>query len=157
MRRILYELTTAYAAATGCSCEMKEGSCRAVLSIEGMTVNMGLVESSGMLLFQTAVALLPVGDSRECEEFCLKLLAANNLFRDTFGFTLGVDEEQQMVTVQIAWDAGQLDNEGFACLVNNLLAVSADWMLRLEAWRPSPPENRSIPGGDDMLMHSLKV
>lgn len=156
MRRILYELTTAYAAAAGCSCEMKEGSCRTVLAMEGITVNIGIVESSGMLLFQTGVALLPAGDCREREEFCLKLLSANNLFRDTFGFTLGVDEEQQMVTVQIAWDARHLDNEGFSCLVNNLLAVSADWMLRLDAWRPSPPETQSIPG-DDILMHSLKV
>lgn len=156
MRRILYELSTGYAAAAGCVCEAKEGSGRAVLSVEGMTVRIGLVEGSGMLLFQTGVALLPAEGSFGREQCCLKLLAANNLFRDTFGFTLGVDETQEMVTVQIAWDARHLDDEGFACIVNNLLAVSADWMLRLSDWRPSAPEKRNAPD-DDIAMHSLKV
>lgn len=75
--------------------------------------------------------------SRGREEFCLKLLAANNLFSDTMGFTLGVDEAQELVTLQLAWDISRLDAEGFARIVNNLLAVAADWMLRLDQWRPS--------------------
>lgn len=66
----------------------------------------------------------------------MKLLAANNLFTDTQGFTLGVDESQELVTIQLAWDLSRLDAEGFARIVNNLLAVAADWMIRLDEWRP---------------------
>ena len=137
MRKTMHELTTGYAAATGCICKAEEGSCQAVLSVEGLEIQIGLVESSGMLAFQTGVALVP---SRGREEFCLKLLAANNLFSDTMGFTLGVDEIQELGTLQLAWDISRLDAEGFARIVNNLLAVAADWMLRLDQWRPSAPD-----------------
>ena len=70
----------------------------------------------------------------------VELLAANNLFSDTMGLTLGVDEIQELVTLQLAWDISRLDAEGFARIVNNLLAVAADWMLRLDQWRPSAPD-----------------
>lgn len=139
MRRTLHELTTEYAAATGCSCEIKEGSCQATLSVEGLTIQIGLAESSGMILFQTGVALLPA-DTANRDAFCLNLLAANNLFSETRGFTLGVDEERDLVTLQLAWDLSRLDTEGFARIVHNLLAVAADWMIRLDEWRPSAPE-----------------
>lgn len=103
MRKTLHELVTGYAAATGCACEAEEGSCQAVLSVEGLGIHIGLAESSGMIVFQTGAALLPpAGGGRE--EFCMKLLAANNLFTDTMGFTLGVDESQELVTIQLAWD-----------------------------------------------------
>lgn len=59
MLRTLYELTMDYAAATGCACEVKEGNCQATLSVEGLTIQIGLVESSSMIVLQTGVALLP--------------------------------------------------------------------------------------------------
>ncbi len=137
MRKTMHELIAGYATATGCICKAEAGSCQAVLSVEGLEIQVGLVESSGMLAFQTGVALLP---RHGREEFCMKLLAANNLFNDTMGFTLGVDEGQELVTLQIAWDISRLDAEGFARIVNNLLAVAADWMVRLDQWRPSAPD-----------------
>ena len=70
----------------------------------------------------------------------MKLLTANNLFSDTMGFTLGVDETQELVTLQLAWDLSRLDAEGFAHIVNNLLSVAADWMIRLNEWRPAAPD-----------------
>lgn len=160
MRRTLHELATGYAAATGCDCEMKEGSCQAVLSVEGLTIQIGLAESSGMIVLQTGVAVLPTGRG-DREAFCMKLLAANNLFSETRGFTLGVDEEQALVTLQLAWDLSRLDAEGFARIVHNLLAVAADWMIRLDEWRPSAPKDK----GDSLAalsasssgMHVLQV
>ena len=115
-----------------------------------------------MIVFQTGVALLPpAGTGQEREAFCLKLLAANNLFSDTRGFTLGVDEEQELVTIQLAWDLSHLDGEGFARIVHNLLAVAADWMIRLDDWRPSAPggENDAPMGlaGETPFMNFLKV
>ena len=133
MRRMLYELTTGYAAVTGCSCKAEEGSCQATLLVEGLAVQIGLVERSGMIVFQTGVALLPrLGR----EEFCLQLLAANNLFSKTQGFTLGVDVGQELVTLQLVWDLSRLDADGFARIVHNVLSVAADWMIRLDRWRP---------------------
>ena len=162
MRKTLHALVTDYATATGCACDVKEGTCQAELSVEGLKVQIGLVESSGMIVFQTGVALLPpAGTGQEREAFCLKLLAANNLFSDTRGFTLGVDEEQELVTIQLAWDLSHLDGEGFARIVHNLLAVAADWMIRLDDWRPSAPggENDASMGlaGETPFMNFLKV
>lgn len=134
MRATMYELVSGYAAATGCGCKAEEGSCQASLTVEGLDIQIGLVESSGMLAFQTGVALLPPHGR---EELCLKLLAANNLFGETSGFTLGVDEEQELVTLQLAWDITRLEAEGFAHIVHNLLSVAADWMVRLDEWRPA--------------------
>lgn len=157
MRRIFYELATGYAAATGCSCEAEEGSCRASLSVEGVVVHIGLLEESGMLVFQTGVGSVPAGEDGR-KEFCMKLLAANNLFGGTMGFTLGVDETRDIVTLQIAWDALHLDAEGFSHIMNNLLSVSLDWMVRLQDWRPSPPESaKGSASEESFMMHFLKV
>lgn len=153
MRRILYELVSEYAAATGCDCEVEEGSCRAALSVEGLSVHIGILEESGMLLFQTGVAPLPAGGP-DREALCMKLLAADNLFSGTMGFTLGVDESLEVVTLQLAWDALLLDGEGFHRIVNNLISLTLEWMIRLDEWRPSPPEREST---DPLMMNFLKV
>ena len=137
MRRTLYELSTGYAGATGCSCRAEEGSCQAALSIEGFVVQIGLVESYCMIVFQTGVGLLPRTGR---EEFYQQLLAANNLFSLTMGFTLGVDAEQDLVTIQLAWDLSRLDAAGFSRIVHNTLSVAAEWMIRLDNWRPSASE-----------------
>lgn len=156
MRRILYELATEYAEATGCTCDAVPGSCRATIVVEGFSVHIGLVEETGMMLFQTGVASLPSGgDGRE--EFCLKLLAANNLFGGTMGFTLGVDKTHEAVTMQIAWDALHLDKESFSRIVNNLISVSLNWMLRLEDWRASPSEKENSESEESFMLHCLKV
>jgi hypothetical protein len=147
MRNTLHELATGYAAATGCACEAVEGSGEATLSVEGFAVRIGLVESSGMIVFQTGMALAPL---RGREEFCLWLLAANNLFTETRGFTLGVDAEQELVTLQLAWDISRLDAEGFAHIVNNLFSVAADWMVRLDEWWPSVPGKSGVSGEPSM-------
>ncbi len=151
MHRILDELTTAYASATGCTCE-KEGENHVALLVEGVRLRVGFLESSGMLLFHTVVAPLP-GKENGRGEFCMKLLAANNFFSGTSGFTLGVDESQEVVTLQLAWDAFSLNGEGFTQIVDNMLFAAVDWMVRLDAWQPSPEE-----GKDDALMvNFLKV
>lgn len=54
MRKALHELATGYAAATGCACEAEEGSCQAVLSVEGLGIHIGLAESSGMIVSRPA-------------------------------------------------------------------------------------------------------
>ena len=76
MHRMLYELATSYAEATGCSCSMDGDRRHAVLAVEGLHVHIGLLERADMLLFQTVVALLPPPGAPGREEFCLHLLSA---------------------------------------------------------------------------------
>ena len=158
MRRTLYELVTGYAEATGCTCTIEQGSCHAVLRVEDADIQIGLVEASGMMVFQTAVAILPAEDAGR-EEFCMRLLGANNLFNGTMGFTLGLDTEQELVTLQLAWDSYHLDAEAFSCIVNNLLSVTADWMIRLNDWHPSLSSHTGGSSSTDeaLIMNSLKV
>ncbi len=129
----LDELVAGYAAAAGCRYTAEKGACQATLTVEGLEIQAAVLRGSGMLVLQTGVALLPVHGR---EEFCLQLLAANNLFSQTLGFTLGVDTALELVTVQVTWELAALDAERFACLMGNLLAVASDWMIRLDAWRP---------------------
>ena len=159
MRRTLYELVTGYAAATGCTCNIEEGSCHAVLSIEGMLIHIGLVESSGMLVAQTGVGLLPGPGTPGREEFCMSLLEANNLFGETSGFTLGVNTGVELVTLQLSWDILHLDAESFAHIVHNLISVAADWIARLDTWRPSEPVDNgaSTLSGEDFARYTIKV
>ena len=157
MRRMLYELVTKFAAATGCRCEAEEGGCRASIDVEGLVVHIGLLEEAGMMLFQTAVASLPAAGAGR-EELCMKLLAADNLFSGTRGFTLGLDAAQEIVTMQLAWDAQQLDDEAFSHIVNNLVSVALEWTIRLDEWRPSSAGDKDGQAGDDsFMMHFLKV
>ena len=157
MQGTLYELVTGYAEATGCACTVEQGSCHAVLRVEDAEIQIGLLETSGMLICQTAVAVLP-GEDAGREAFCMELLGANNLFAGTMGFTLGLDAGQDLVTLQLAWDIYHLDAEGFACIIHNLLAVTADWMVRLSNWRPPlSGQEEAASSAEAFPLHSLKV
>ena len=158
MQRALHELVTGYADATGCSCKIEQGSCHAVLRVEDADIQIGLVEASGMMVFQTAVGILPKEDAGR-EEFCISLLGANSLFNETMGLTLGLDTEQELVTLQLAWDIYHLNAEGFACILNNLLSVTANWMIRLNERRPSLSNHMGDTSSADeaLIMNSLKV
>ena len=101
---------------------------------EGLEFHLGLMESSGMLLINTGVALLP---SEGREEFYEYLLCANDRFSGTQGLALGVNKEQEVVTIQLAWELGKLDDERFGNLMVNMGMLAADWMMKLDAWRPS--------------------
>ena len=159
MHSLLHELATGYALTTGCACEIETGSTHAVLSVEGLSIHIGMVESSGMLVFQTGVALLPDPGSSGQKEFYIKLLSANNLFSETMGFTIGVDTTQELVTLQLAWGVFHLNSEGFARIINNLLAVAAQWMVRLDKWQTSihDGEQSASSAEEAFRMNSLKV
>ena len=59
--------------------------------------------------------------------------------------------------MQIAWDALHLDKESFSRIVNNLISVSLNWMLRLEDWRASPSEKENSESEESFMLHCLKV
>ncbi|MCF0120557.1 MAG: type III secretion system chaperone [Duodenibacillus sp.] len=137
MRNTLNKLVSEYAEKNGMECNMEPGSCQATLVCEGLEVQLGLAEESGMLLIQTGVGLLQTTGG---EEYCRMILAANNAFSGTQGFTLGLDEDLELITLQVTSPLMPLTDETFSNLMNNLLTVAADWLVRLNDWRPSAPE-----------------
>ncbi len=151
MKTKLFELAKEFAEETGCAYTANEGDVNAVLTVEGLAIHLGLEERTGMLIFQTGIGLFP--DSLTVEEraeFFLSLLKANNLFKGTRGFTLGVDEENGLVTLQLAWDINNLAKEGFNNLMTNFITVCGEWLAKLDAWRPSEPivSETAIPRDD---------
>lgn len=141
MRRTFHELISDYAANTGCTANIKEGTCQASLIIEGLEFQLGLAESAGMLFIQTGVALLPP-EGREA--FYEYLLGANDGFSGTQGLTLGVNKDMDLVTLQLSWDLGHLDAEGFARLMGHMGSLAIDWMVKLDAWRPEAPASADM-------------
>lgn len=154
MRRTFFELVSGFAEASGCESNIQEGNCQATLTVEGLEFQLGMIEESGLVLIQTGVALLPDQDR---EEFCMGLLAANNLFNQTRGLTLGIDRSIEIVTVQLSWELAHLDAERFANLMGNMLAMAAEWMERLADWTAPQPELAKVNDADLAGAHFIRV
>ena len=129
MRRTFQELISGFAAEQGCEYAGQEGTCQATLTVDGFELHLGLVEQSGMLIVQAGVGLLPRHDR---EALLLRLLAANNLFNETYGLTLGLDLAQELITLQLAWDITALSKEGFTHLMQNMALATAQWLQLLD-------------------------
>ncbi len=158
MKAKLNELVNGYAAETGCDCKAENGESHATLTIEGLAIQLGLEERTGMLLFQTGIGLFPESLTiEERSEFFLSLLKDNNLFKGTRGFTLGVDEENGLVTLQLAWDINNLSKEGFGNLMTNFITVCGEWLAKLDAWRPSAPASSTTAVLQDNISEFLRV
>ena len=146
MRHSFHTFVQDYAAASGCEVNMQEGDCQAELSLQGISIHAGLLEESSLLICQLPVGIVP--DSNR-EQFFLMLLKANNLLQAAKGFTFGVDDD--VVTLQIAWDMTHLSSESFTNLINNLLIVGTDWMVRLDGWQPEEAQNSN----EDTLQQAM--
>ncbi|MBQ4492860.1 MAG: type III secretion system chaperone [Deltaproteobacteria bacterium] len=149
MRDTFYKLVTSFAERNGCECAIKSGTCQGTLTVEGIDIQLGLLEDSGMILLQSGIGLLP-GENRE--ELYAMLLSANNCFSGTQGLTLGLDTEQELVTLQCAWDIRQLDDEHFDILMGNFLSLLAQWLRKLAVWRPDANAVGSEPGEEASLL-----
>lgn len=116
------------------------------LSLEAFTVHVGYFEERGMLMLHAGIALIP---SQEKQSLYAKLLQANTMFSETDGMTLGIDPDEHIVTLQLAWPMHALDNEGFHVIFDNFVFLAAAWMQKLAPGIPAapsspiPPENIS--------------
>jgi len=133
MRDTFYKLVTGFAERNGCSHAIKSGTCQGTLTVEGIDIQLGLQEDSGMILLHSGVGLLPV-ENREA--LYGMLLSANDCFRETQGLTLGLNREQELITLQCVWDIRQLDDEHFDILMGNFLSLLAQWLHKIAVWRP---------------------
>ncbi len=158
MKRKLFELAKGFAEETGCDYTANEGDVTAVLTAEGLAIHVGLEERTGMLIFQTGIGLFPESLTvEERAEFFLSLLKDNNLFSGTRGFTLGIDDENGLVTLQLAWDINALVKEGFSNLMTNFITVCGEWLVKIDAWRPSEPAALAPIASQDDVAAFLRV
>ncbi len=149
MKTKLFELANGYAEATGCVCKADAGAAQATLTVEGVDIQLGLEERTGMIVFQAGIGLFPESLTTAARaEFFLALLKDNNLFSGTRGFTLGVDEESELVTLQLAWDISNLEEKSFANLMNNFLTVMSGHLVKLDNWRPGQAANEASGTGE---------
>ncbi len=149
MKQKLKNLVMAYAGETGCEAVADEGSVLAKLNVEGLEIQLALEERTGMIIFQTGIGLFPERLTKpERADFFLSLLKDNNLFSGTRGFTLGIDEDAGLVTLQLAWDINNLEANNFANLMNNFIAVCGEWLVRLDNWRPGATSSEKVEGGE---------
>ncbi len=144
MRDKLAQFVTAYAEAHGCEADASSGSVTAALVIDGVRIGFAVRENSGSVVVQAGVGLLPDQfNASEREQFYAMILEANNLFGATEGATLGLDREVGLVTLQATCAFVALEMDGFTAFVDGFLETAANWMGRLESWRPGADDEDS--------------
>ena len=58
----------------------------------------------------------------------MSLLDANDFFAGTNGFTLGINKEAEIVTLQTVWNISYLSQEYFSNLVENTFIEGTSWL-----------------------------
>lgn len=140
----------AYGEATGCSCSMDEQDNHADIDVAGITVHLAEMQEAGFFVAQTGVAVLPPkGPAREA--FLMNVLKANNLFSGTRGYTLGVDEEQDLVTLQLYWPTANLSDEAFGNILNNLMDTAVECIDFYSRWTYEAEESISSDTSSGMI------
>lgn len=113
---------------------LQSGETVAQVHIEGYTFQIGLLEQSRAIVMQGVVGLLPL----EREKACLYLLNMNNLFSETRGDTLGLDDDaitlQRWVNME-GLDEAAFVESAFAFMDNLLLMLNkfSQFYLLLDA------------------------
>ncbi len=154
MRNQLIEWTKAFAEKNGLTVTGTEDEGAFTLEVEAVPVRIAAEEGSGMVVVQAAVGLFPDAFTpAEQVSFYRFLLDANNLFGDTKGFTLGTDAEVELITLQYAAPFASLDAEIFGNILTNFLKATAEWLGKLEEWRPAAAEgDSSFPSGKENFL-----
>lgn len=98
------------------------------LTISGFSINIGLLEYRKIILFQSPIAILPQENQLELFK---RLLVANNLFTETSGATLGLDAENSLITLQIAWPFEFLTYTSLTDLVGNVVILTGEWIEKV--------------------------
>ena len=134
MIRTFYDLVSGYASANGCQLNMNEEDATAMLVVDGFSFRLEFVENKVAILLWTPVGFLP---EKGLEEFYRMLLSANNMLIGTNGFTLGLNDNMNLVTLQLIHPLSELDKDGFENIIGNMLLVAEYWLAHLHNWTPS--------------------
>ncbi len=112
------------------------------LKVAGHALQVVFLAERGLLLFQSAVGILPEdGDAKQA--MFARLLAANNIFSATEGFTLGCAFTEGLVTLQFIWPFEGMTSDAFANIADKFLAASSHWMVELN--RPDVDAHADAP------------
>ncbi|MCR4667199.1 MAG: type III secretion system chaperone [Desulfovibrio sp.] len=124
----LNTLVKKFAEDNGCKVEMLDNGYGGTLLCDPLRIRFMLQPGGTMLILQIAVGILPETNREECMR---RLLSANDLFHDTQGMTLGLNEEADVVTLQLVWDITTLNQENFSNLALNLVYAAEQWIRYL--------------------------
>ncbi|MCR4666797.1 MAG: type III secretion system chaperone [Desulfovibrio sp.] len=126
--QLLETLCKKFAEDNGCVLEMLDNGHGGTFLCDPLRIRFMLQPGGTMLILQIAVGILP---ETNCEACLRRLLAANDLFHDSRGMTLGLNKDADVVTLQVAWDITTLNQKGFSNLVLNLIYASEQWIKYL--------------------------
>lgn len=152
MRRTFIEFVRCYAEENGCQYEAKEGTCQATLKSDGFNIYLGFAENSNMIIVQALVGLVPQNNKKS---FYAMLLQKNNLFSGTHGMTLGINKEEDVVSLQLNWNIAGLDKKAFKILMDNVLILSAQMLEECEIW--SRDNKTELKDGADTFCQDMNV
>ncbi|SFS73762.1 Tir chaperone protein (CesT) family protein [Succinivibrio dextrinosolvens] len=108
-----------------CEINLQDNGYSATISLGPMEMKLLIQPGSQMLVIQVPVGILPKTDR---EEFMMSLLDANDFFAGTNGFTLGINKEAEIVTLQTVWNISYLSQEYFSNLVENTFIEGTSWL-----------------------------
>lgn len=101
------------------------------LTISGFSINVGLMESRKIILFQAPIGIVP--EQNQLKLF-KKLLIANNLFIETSGTTLGIDNDNGLITLQVAWPFENLTYSSLTDLIGNVILLTGEWIEKINSF-----------------------
>lgn len=104
---------------------------RCCLSIGELYVNVESVDDNQSLLFFSFIGQIP---DDNCEAFFQMLLSANCLFNETMGATLGVDPEENAVSLVYKEPAAFLDLQGFERVLEGFIHTMNFWRQKIRAF-----------------------
>lgn len=107
------------------------GEYSGVLTISGFSINVGLMESRKIILFQAPIGIVP--EQNQLKLF-KKLLIANNLFIETSGATLGIDNDNGLITLQVAWPFENLTYSSLTDLIGNVILLTGEWIEKINSF-----------------------
>lgn len=122
----------------------------ACLDIEGFPINLLYMHDRGLLFIQSGVGIPPQEPAQQ-SALWKRLLKANNGFAETGGATLGYDEDADMITLQVSWPLDGLDRQSFDNLLENVITLLAQWLLKLSQ---NEEHGNSAGHGNDDASHT---
>ena len=96
-----------------CEIALNDNGYSATISLGPMEMKLLIQPGSQMLVIQVPVGILPQTGR---EDFLMNVLDANDFFAGTNGFTLGINKEAEIITLQTVWNISYLSQEYFSNL-----------------------------------------
>lgn len=124
----LNKLVEKFAQDSGSTWQLSDNGYSGTLTFGPVQVRLALQPGGSMLIVQTGVGIYPEEGG---ETLAKRLLAANDLFSETHGMTLGLNKAAEVITLQATCDFYSLSQEGFSNLMEHFFAETEHWLREL--------------------------